>query len=187
MATRRVIKGVLGNFLGTYVSRYSDYNSYLLFGYLVGTLTELRINLLGQDTSEPHSPTGVAVLSAIARFEDQRRKAGLAATQIREAALTIRQLPGQVSGEIYGHSCPGFNVSFLAEAVMDNGKRYRQSKVEFIAPQEVMVRIGRGRSARPRKAGTALGGSCQTSETAPCPGTFGKLWRGIRSWLWGGS
>ncbi len=34
MATRRAINGVLGNFLGTYVSRYSDYDSYWLFGFI---------------------------------------------------------------------------------------------------------------------------------------------------------
>ena len=90
MASRRVIKGVLGNFLGTYVSRYSDYDGYLLFGFLVGELGELRINLLGQSVSDPDSPRGVAVLSAVARFEDQRRKGGLAASRIREASLTMQ-------------------------------------------------------------------------------------------------
>ena len=56
MASRRVIKGVLGNFLGTYVSRYSDYDGYWLFGFLVGDLGELRINLLGQSVSDPDTP-----------------------------------------------------------------------------------------------------------------------------------
>ena len=35
MPTRRVIKSVLHNFLGTYTSRYSDYNGYWLFGFMV--------------------------------------------------------------------------------------------------------------------------------------------------------
>ncbi len=78
MATRRIIKGVLGNFLGTYVSRYSDYDGYLLFGFLVGDFAELRINLLGQSVADPDSPLGVAVLTAVAKFEDQRAKAHLA-------------------------------------------------------------------------------------------------------------
>jgi hypothetical protein len=154
MATRRVIKGVLENFLSTYVSRYSDYEGYLLFGFLVGDFAELRINLLGQSVSEPLSPMGVVVLSAIAKFEDQRRKAGLADSRIREAFLTIRQLPGSVSGSINGHNCPGFNVSFLAEAVMDDGKRYERDRVVFVAPHQPAVEL---RSGRVGKLGAVTG------------------------------
>ncbi len=91
MATRRVINGVLGNFLGTYVSRYSDYNGYLLFGFLVGELGELRFNLLGESVSETSSPKGVAILSAVTKFEDHRRKMDLSRSRIREASLTIRR------------------------------------------------------------------------------------------------
>ncbi len=139
MATRRAIKGVLGNFLGTYVSRYSDYHGYWLFGFLVGNLGELRINLLGQSVSDPDSPLGVAVNIAVAKFEDQRLKAALASSQIREALLTITQLPGLVSGEINGHSCPGFNVSFLVAAVMDDDKRYERKRVVFMAPHQAAI------------------------------------------------
>jgi hypothetical protein len=81
MATRRVIKSVLGNFLGTYVSRYSDYDGYLLFGFLVGDLVELRINLFGQSGSDPNTPVGVAVLSAVAKSmvcSSSRRRSYLA-------------------------------------------------------------------------------------------------------------
>ena len=74
MATRRVIKCVLGNFLGTYTSRYSDFGGYWLFGFLVADLAELQINLLGQDVSDPASPSGVAISSAVAKFDEQREK-----------------------------------------------------------------------------------------------------------------
>ena len=141
MATRRVINGVLGNFLGTYVSRYSDYNGYLLFGFLVGELGELRFNLLGESVSETSSPKGVAILSAVTKFEDQRRKMDLSRSRIREASLTIRRVSGVVSGSINGHSCSGFNVSFLATAVMDDGKRYERERVVFVAPHEAKVEL----------------------------------------------
>jgi hypothetical protein len=104
MATRKVIKGVLGNFLGTYISRYSDYNGYWLFAFLVGDFEALRINLLGQCVDDPSSPEGLAITSAVAKFEDQRRKANLAKFQIHEALLTIRQSPELVSGQANGHS-----------------------------------------------------------------------------------
>lgn len=134
MPTRRIIKGVLGNFLGTYVSRYSDYNGRLLFGFLVGNLDDVRINLLGQEVHNPDSPMGAAILSAIARFDEQRQRAGLDGARIHEAWLTIKQLPGPVLGAIHETPCLGFNVEFTVEAVMDDSKRYQRNRVVFIAP-----------------------------------------------------
>jgi hypothetical protein len=48
MATRRVIKSVLRNFLGTYTSRYSEIRGYWLFGFLVPDLGELHFDLLSR-------------------------------------------------------------------------------------------------------------------------------------------
>lgn len=143
MATRRVIQGVLGNFLGTYVSRYSDHHGYLLFGFLVNDIRELKINLLGEPVGEPDTPLGVAILSAAARFEDQRRKAGLRPTQVRDAWLTIRKLPGLEWGTINGHRCAGFNLSFLASATTDDGKQYQRERVAFVAPHDSIVELRR--------------------------------------------
>ena len=134
MVTRRVVKGVLGNFLGTYVSRHSDYDGYWLFGFLVGDLGELRIDLLGQGDSDPSTPLGAAALSAAAGCEDQWQKAGLVRAQLRDAQLTIQRLPGSVDSSVNGHSCAGFNVRFLAEAVTDDGKPYERQRVVFVAP-----------------------------------------------------
>ena len=50
MASRSVIKSVLWNFLGTYMSRYSDYDGYWLFGFLIEDMGELEINILGQSS-----------------------------------------------------------------------------------------------------------------------------------------
>lgn len=139
MATRRVIKGVLGNFLGTYVSRYSDFDGYLLFGFLVADLVEVKINLLGPSIGDRKTPMEVAVLSAAAKFEDQRQKAGLSPSLVREALLTIRRLAGMVNGSINDHSCAGFNVSFSATAVMDDDRRYQQERVVFIAAHNAEI------------------------------------------------
>lgn len=147
MTTRRVIKGVLGNFLGTYVSRYSDYDGYLLFGFLVRDLGELRINLLESHVDDPHTPVGVAVLSAAAKFEDQYRKAGLQRSQIRDAWLTIRRLPGVDWGSVNDHSCAGFQVSFLARVVMDHNKCYERERIVFVAPHDPKVEMRSGRGA----------------------------------------
>jgi len=152
MATRRVIKGVLGNFLGTYVSRYSDYEGYLLFGFLVGSLGELRINLLGQPVSDPDTPRGVAVLSAVGKFAEQRQKAGLDPSQVRAAWLTIRRLPGMDWDSINGHSCAGFKLRFETAAIMDDGKEYQRERVVFIAPHDSNVELRSARAAEPGAA-----------------------------------
>ncbi len=73
MATRRTMRGVLGNFLGTYTSRYSDFDGYWLFGFLVSDLGEFRIDLLAPNPGEPNTPLAVAVQLAAAKFDDQMR------------------------------------------------------------------------------------------------------------------
>ena len=47
MARRRRIKGVLDSFLGTFVSRHSEYAGYWIFGMLVEHLDHEPIDLLG--------------------------------------------------------------------------------------------------------------------------------------------
>jgi hypothetical protein len=147
MATRRVIKGVLENFLGTYVSRYSDYDGYRLFGFLVNDLGELRINLLGERVSEPDTPMGVAVLSAVSKFEDQCDKAGLVPSQVRDAWLMIRRLSGLDWGSVNGHWCAGFNLGFSVVAITDDAKRYERNRVEFVAPHNPVVELRSTRAA----------------------------------------
>lgn len=136
MSTQRAIKGVLGNFLGTYTSRYSDYNGYWLFGFLVRELDELRIELLPPDDSHPDSPTGVAVQLAVVRFRDQFQKAGLELRQVQEAWLTIRKLPGVATGPVNSRPTEGHSVSFSAEAVMAGGRRYEKQRTVFVAPHD---------------------------------------------------
>jgi hypothetical protein len=142
MTTARVIKAVLGNFLGTYVSWYSDYQGYWLFGFLVGNFNNLKVDLLKENfLGDPHSELGMATLSALSKFEDQRRKAGLVPSQIRRACLTIHRNPESESGSINGHSCEGFGVRFSAEASMDNGRKYKRERVVFVAPHDPKIEL----------------------------------------------
>ena len=146
MATRRVIRGVLGNFLGTYTSRYSDHDGYWLFGFLVADLGELMINLLGQDESTPTSAVSAAISSAVTKFDEQRRKADLALAHIREAWLTIQRLSGEENGWVNNHWSSGFGVRFTVAAVMDNGRGYKHGKVVFVAPHNPEFESRRGAS-----------------------------------------
>jgi hypothetical protein len=132
---------VLTAFLGTYVSRHSDYRGFWLFGFLVASLGELRIDLLATPAGETDSPLGFAVRSAAAKFADQAQKAGLIRRQIREAWLTIQKLPGLATGSINGVPCAGHHVSFSAVAVMENGQRFERRRVVFVAPHNAVIEL----------------------------------------------
>jgi hypothetical protein len=125
MSKVRAIKGVLGNFLGTFVSRYSEYRGYLLFGFLVEHLGEMRVNLLKPVVSDADTPHAVAVRIAVVKFAEQLQKAGLERSRVRGARLTIQKLQGEYSEIIYQALRSGFRISFVAEALMDNGKLYK--------------------------------------------------------------
>ncbi len=135
--------------VGTYTSRYSDYDGYWLFGFLVSDLAEVRINLLEAPSSESDIPAGTAARPAARKFADQTHKAGLVPTQIKEAWLTIRKLSTPVGGLVNGFCCTGHNVRFFVEAVVDGGRRYEREKVMFIAPHRADIESRSTRAAEP--------------------------------------
>jgi len=130
---------VLWNFLGTYASRYSDYDGYWLFGFLVPDLGELRVDLLERAASDPNTPLELAVQSAAAKFDEQCQKARLAQSQIREAWLAITRLPGFVRGPVNGHTCDGHSLRFAVRAVTDLGRCYEKEQVVFVAPHNAKL------------------------------------------------
>ena len=152
MVTRKAIRGVLGNFLGTYMSRYSDCGGYWLFGFIVGDLSELRIDLMALTGSEPVSPFRMAVALAVAKFSEQVHKAGLVRGQIREAWLTIRKMPVPVNGCVNGHPSVGYNMAFSVEVVMDWGRRYEREQIVFVAPHNAKVEWQSVRAESPSAA-----------------------------------
>ena len=134
MATDGRMSAVLKNFLGTYTSRYSDFEGYWLFGFLVASLDELRINLLDPPASPSEPAFGVAMRLAVEKFQDQVRKASLARHRVQSAWLTLRRSPGTVRGTVNSHAGLGYRVEFIAEAVTDDGRRHEQACVLFVAP-----------------------------------------------------
>lgn len=102
------MRAVLSNFLGTFTSRYSDFQGYWLFGFLIEDLVELRIDLLAPAVGEPGLPPDVAIHTAVKKFEDQLQKARLDKRRIREAWLTIRKLPERLDGTIDSRGRAGY-------------------------------------------------------------------------------
>jgi hypothetical protein len=148
MARRKVIKGVLRNFLDTYMSRYSDYRGYWLFGFLVDDLLEAEVDLLNRGTGERATPLAFAGQLAVTRFEDQLRKARLALSQVRRARLRIRRSYDMTrTMNDSGPPRPGYKLTFQASAVMDNGREYECEQVAIVASHDPLIEHRSGRQS----------------------------------------
>lgn len=132
MATRRVIKSVLHNFLGTLTSRYSEWHGHLLFGFVVDDLTRLDHDLLIPIAGAPDE-TPMAHLRSLAtrRFHEQLSKAGLDPIRIRQASLSVERLPGTVQINYPGI---GYRMRFVVKAITDLGKAYECEDTIAVAP-----------------------------------------------------
>ena len=142
MPSRKMLKGVIRGFLGTYVSRNSDYNGALLFGDVIDHLAVDEINLTESPPSmtAEHALIGLArfkfqdqmtpehALTALARFkfQDQLSKSGLPLSVVRSAILTIRKCDPSAT-------C-GSEVLFTVRVESDLGRVYEDGVREFIYP-----------------------------------------------------
>jgi hypothetical protein len=146
MTTRRVMKSILHNFLGSYTSRYSEYRSFWLFGFLVNKLMPMEIDLLGEGGINSSRPRDVATTLAVSGFQVQVRQSGLDFLRIADARLRIERLPGMVTGLINGHHSKGHNVIFKASEITDIGRRYEVEQVLFVAPHSSRFEYASGRT-----------------------------------------
>jgi len=145
MPSRKLLKNVIRGFLGTYVSRNSDFNGALLFGDVIDHLTVDEINLTESAPTPPsmtaeHALTALArfkfqdqmtpehALTALARrtFQDQLSKVGLPLSVVRSATLTIRKCDPSAT-------C-GSDLLFTVRVETDLGRVYEDGVREFIYP-----------------------------------------------------
>jgi hypothetical protein len=137
MKIRRQITGALCGLLGTYGSRYSDYDGYWLFGLLVYEIDSLSFDLLRKDPASSVSPViAKARRSACTYFDEQIRLAHIPLECIAEAKLTIQKVGDARVGSADGNMSQGHQLSLVAEAVSDLGKKYRAEKFLFVAPHD---------------------------------------------------
>ena len=135
MTTRKVMKSVLNNFLGTYTSRYSDYRGYWLFGQIPADHWEWTLDLLGP-IPNGDAPADAARRLAIRRFAEQVSKSRLTLEAAREATLKVDRSPAVVEGQQGDYTAEGHMVRFFARAVMDDGRIYDNEHTVFIAPHD---------------------------------------------------
>ncbi|HEX7663652.1 MAG TPA: hypothetical protein VF407_04040, partial [Polyangiaceae bacterium] len=86
--------------MGTLASRYSDYDGYWFFGFVVASLTTRTIDLLAVDAREPSTYDDLLVVLARDRFRDQLAKGGLEPTVIAAATLDVTK--GEARSERVG-------------------------------------------------------------------------------------
>ena len=135
MARHGKIAGVLHNFLGTYTSRYSDYDGYWLFGMVVDHLDMLDIDLLHPEGDRVRStPLALAIRLAAEKFADQMEKAGLGISCLREGRLSISKSQVTTIRPVNHHLYEGHDVRFVARAVSELGKAYERALSVFVAP-----------------------------------------------------
>ena len=140
MTSCRVIPGVLHNFIGAFTSRYSDFNGYWVFGFLVERMDTVTIDVLSQvSESTDSSPWGFARRLAAQKFSEQTAKAGLPREWFREACLGISKSPQSKMGVVNGRSVSGYDVRFQAHVVTDLGRRYDSTTSIFVAPHDSKV------------------------------------------------
>ena len=135
----RAIKGASRNFLGTYTSRYSDYDGYWLFGQIVDKLADLHTDLVVPHTTLlERTPLLAVSIYARIKFADQVHKAGMALSSLREANLRVnksklavtRLPPAWSSGSARG----GYDVQFMVTVRLVSGRAYSAGAIAFVAP-----------------------------------------------------
>jgi hypothetical protein len=150
MIGRRTIKGIPHNFIGTYTSRYSDYEGYWIFGLLTKDVEQLTIDLLNSETNNSGSkPLVFAVELAKRKFSEQITKNGFSISRLREAHLQIKKLPQPKSGFVNGRASVGNDFRFTAKVVSDYGKTYETEMLMFVAPHNPSVESQSTRALNP--------------------------------------
>ena len=138
MTRRRVIPAVLQGFLGTFISRYSDYDGYWLFGFLVDDLSTVTIDLLSEHARDS-TPLDVTRRLAAQRFAEQVAKSGLPRRWIDLADLTVATSAQGMTGLVNGNAVPGHLMRFQARAVTDLGREYERTVSVFVAPHDPSI------------------------------------------------
>lgn len=145
MSRRRILKSALYNFLGTFTSRYTEFDGYWLFGFLVPQMTSIEVDLLGADPSDS-DPAGTAATLAIKKFSEQLEKARIDIHQLRSAKLAITHPPSTVRKAVWGFAQfalgmqtmerDGYDLTFTAEAVIDDGLVFSVNRTVLVAPHD---------------------------------------------------
>ena len=159
MPSSRVLKSVLHNFLGTFMSRYSGFDGYWLFGFVVEGLAEADVDLLEAPSAARSTPVAALRATACERFQEQLAKAGIAVQRLSSASLHSRRSELETVPSVWGPR-PGYHVVVEAVAEIHSGRRFRHLVREHILVHDPNLERRSGR------------------EEFPTVGRFGRLFTG---------
>jgi len=135
MPTRRRLRGVISGFLGTFASRYSDYQGYWLFGFLTSAPEVLTIDLLeAPDARHIEVALDYAIDLAKEKFADQIDKSGLPRSSAREATLSLERRPGLLTRAGGEHVRRGHEMVLRVRILADTGRTFEGETTVFAAP-----------------------------------------------------
>jgi hypothetical protein len=147
MRGKRGLQGTLESFLDTYVSRYSEYDGYWLFGFLVPELTILRVDLLLPPLgSQPHFRRAIDLASA--KFSEQAGKWKVDLAMLQLAVLTLSRNEPAVA-YVNGHSTDAWRVRVAVDVEIRGGRQCTAERIILVAPHNPTAEI-RSRTARER-------------------------------------
>ena len=136
MPRGRAMQGVLNNFLSTYTSRYSTFDGYWLFGFIVNDLERVEFDLLSPPTPDKYDALEAASLFASNKFIEQICKSGLSISCVVNAFVVLSKSAAMSSSLVENSYRSGFDVTFEARAYMEHGKYYECSDTIFVAPHD---------------------------------------------------
>lgn len=135
MASRKALKCVVAGFLGTYVSRYTDYDGYWLFGFLDFGVDPFNFDLLCEG-AQGTSPLNVAHAIACAKFRQQVQKHRLPPSVVSEVELTIARTTGLQSEFAGDFVRVGQRVAVRVSVRSDLGQCFEGTANIFVAPHD---------------------------------------------------
>jgi hypothetical protein len=144
--TDRVLKGVVANFLGTYLSRYSDYQGYWVFGFLVPTLSEWHVDLL-RPAADDRSSFQAATELAVGRFREQVQKSQIDLKQVAGAELVLVRDGTGVTLEVNGKPTTGWAVLASIAVESNRGRKFGAQQRILVAPHNPAAELRSTRAA----------------------------------------
>jgi hypothetical protein len=154
-APQATIVSAIHNFLGTYTSRYSSYDRFWLFGFLVAPTLELdaplQVELMAADgsTDAPLTPARRAATLARARWGEQLAKARVARALVAQAALTLRVASEHGRVILPEDGREAVALAFEVVVVAASGRVYRGARTVWVAPHDPSRERRSGRPDEP--------------------------------------
>ena len=132
MPVTRTLKGVINSFLDTFVSRYSAYDGYWLFGVLVPELTTFCVDLLNPPSdSRPHFQRAIQL--AARKFREQAHKGKIDLQMLRVAKLTMSRREEPIPFEVSGFATEAWPLTVSVAAEDLRGRRHLAEQVLLVA------------------------------------------------------